>query len=91
MDVEASCRGLILSYYSRICLEELRKITRNFSQDSRSLGRDLKPGPPHFETGVLTTLPRHSVDWEVEVRYLPVMISGSREVIVIRYLHHKCE
>jgi hypothetical protein len=28
---------------------------KNFSQDSRSLGRDLHPGPPEYETGMLTT------------------------------------
>jgi hypothetical protein len=34
---------------------------KNFSQDSRSPGRDLKPGPAEYETGVLTTQPRRSV------------------------------
>jgi hypothetical protein len=28
-------------------------------QDSRSLGRELNPGPPEYEAGVLTTLPRY--------------------------------
>jgi hypothetical protein len=32
----------ILSYFSTIFLEELGKITRNLSQNSRSFGRDLK-------------------------------------------------
>jgi hypothetical protein len=32
--------------------------TKNFSQDSRSADQDLKPGPPEYEAGVLTTLPR---------------------------------
>jgi hypothetical protein len=31
------------------------------SQDSRSPGRDLKPGPPEYEAGVLTTGPRRSM------------------------------
>jgi hypothetical protein len=33
----------------------------NFSQDSWSPGRDLNPGPPEYEAGMLTTLPRRSV------------------------------
>jgi hypothetical protein len=36
-------------------------MTKNLSQDSRSPGRDLKPGPPEYEAGVLTTRPRRSV------------------------------
>jgi hypothetical protein len=35
-----------LRYYPGICLEELRKTTKNLSQDSQSLGRGLNPGPP---------------------------------------------
>jgi hypothetical protein len=46
-----------LRYYSGICLEGLRKTTKNLSQDSRSPGRDLDPGPPEYEAGVLTTRP----------------------------------
>jgi hypothetical protein len=38
-----------------ICLKGQRKTTRNFSQDSRSPGRDLKLGPPGYEAGELTT------------------------------------
>jgi hypothetical protein len=50
-----------LRYYPVICLEGLRKTTKNLSQDRRSLGRDLNPGPPEYEAGVLTTRPRRSV------------------------------
>jgi hypothetical protein len=32
-----------LRYYPGICLEELRKITRNLRQDSLSTDRDLNP------------------------------------------------
>jgi hypothetical protein len=35
--------------------------TNNLSHDSRSSGRDLKPRPPEYEAGVLTTQPRQSV------------------------------
>jgi hypothetical protein len=44
-----------LRYCPIICLEELRKTTRNLSQDSRSLGQDLNLGPSEYEAGVLTT------------------------------------
>jgi hypothetical protein len=51
----------ILMYYTSIFLEGLEKITKNLSQDSRSPSRDLKPGPPEYEAGALTTQPRRSV------------------------------
>jgi hypothetical protein len=50
-----------LRYYSGICQERLRKTTKNLSQDSRSLGRDLNPGRPEYEAGVLTTRSRRPV------------------------------
>jgi hypothetical protein len=53
-----------LRYYRGICLEELRKTTRNLSQDGRCLGRGFNPGPPEYETGVLTTRQRRLVgEW----------------------------
>jgi hypothetical protein len=42
-----------LRYYPGICLEGLRKTTKNLTQDNRSPGRDLNPGPPEYEAGVL--------------------------------------
>jgi hypothetical protein len=39
--VEGTGHGIILRYYSSICLEELRKATKHFSQDIWSLGQDL--------------------------------------------------
>jgi hypothetical protein len=56
-----SGRDLILTSYVGICLEGLTKTTRNLSQDSRPLGRDLNTGPSKYEAGVLTTQSRHSV------------------------------
>jgi hypothetical protein len=44
-----------LRYYPGICLEGLRKTTKNLSQDNRSPGRDLNPGPPEYE-GVFSVL-----------------------------------
>jgi hypothetical protein len=55
-----SGRSLILMYYSGIRLEGLSKTTLNLSQGSRSPMRDLNPGPPEYEAGVLTTGPRRS-------------------------------
>jgi hypothetical protein len=50
-----------LRNYTDICLEVLRKTTKDFCQDIRSPGRDLNPGPPEYEAGMLTTWPRHSI------------------------------
>jgi hypothetical protein len=47
--------------YPGIRLEYLRETTVNLSQDSRSSGRDLNPGPPEYVAGVLTALPRRSI------------------------------
>jgi hypothetical protein len=44
-----------LRYYPGICLEGLRKTTKKLSQDSQSPDRDLKPGPPKYEAGVVAT------------------------------------
>jgi hypothetical protein len=51
----------LLSQLSHWGTEENSKTTKNFSQDSRSPGRDLNPEPPECEAGVLTTRPRRSV------------------------------
>jgi hypothetical protein len=45
----------ILAYCTDIHLEELRYTTINLSHYSRSPGRDLKPSPPEYEAGMLTT------------------------------------
>lgn len=42
-----------LMYYPDTCLEGLRKITRNLSQYSRSLERDLNRGTPEFKVEML--------------------------------------
>jgi hypothetical protein len=50
-----------LRHYPSIRLEGLRKITKDMSQDGRSQDRYLKPGPPEYEVGMLTSRPRPSV------------------------------
>jgi hypothetical protein len=50
-----------LRYYPNICLKELRKTTKNFSQINRFQSRDFNPGPPEYEAGALTTRPDHSI------------------------------
>jgi hypothetical protein len=62
--VEESGRGLIIRYYPDICLEGLRKTTRN-SQDSPSPRQDLNPGGLEYKAGVLITRPRSSISWLV--------------------------
>jgi hypothetical protein len=47
-ELEKSGHGLILRYYTSICLEGLGK---TLSQDSLSLGQDLNPGPPDYKEG----------------------------------------
>jgi hypothetical protein len=56
--MEGSRPGLILRYYSRICPEDLRRTMKNLGQTSQSQGRDLNPGPPEYEAGVLNTQPQ---------------------------------
>jgi hypothetical protein len=55
-----------LKYYPGIRLEGLRKTTENLIHDSRCPGRDLNPGPPEYEAGVLTR-PRRSVPLHADV------------------------
>jgi hypothetical protein len=54
-EVEESGHGLILRYCPGIFLEGTTKITINLSEDNRSSGRDLNPGPPEYEAVLLAT------------------------------------
>jgi hypothetical protein len=57
-----------------IRLEQLRKTTKNLSQDRRSAGRDLNPGAPEYEARLLATRPRRSVfrtEGTFEIFWLP--------------------
>jgi hypothetical protein len=59
--MEGADRGLFWRYYPSICLNGLRKTTKNLSQYSQSPGRDLDTGLREYEAGVLTTRLRRSV------------------------------
>jgi hypothetical protein len=56
-----------LRYYPGIHLKGLTKTTRNLSQDSLSPVRDFNPGPPEYESGVLTTRPRRLIKTHMNV------------------------
>jgi hypothetical protein len=60
--MEESRHGLILRCYPNISLEGLRNSTQHLSQDNQSPDWYLNPGPPTYETGVLTTWPQRSVE-----------------------------
>jgi hypothetical protein len=60
-NVDESSRGRILNFYPGICLEGLRNTTGKLNHDSWFTGRDLKPGPPKYESGMLTSRTRRSV------------------------------
>jgi hypothetical protein len=54
-------------YSPGIRLENLRKTTKNIIEGNWSPGRDLNPGPPEFEAGVLTTRQRSSALFCIEL------------------------
>jgi hypothetical protein len=70
MRLKGSGRGLIIRYYPGIRVEGLRKTTKNLSQDSRSPGRNLKPGSSEYEAGALINLPRLSMPYVAKLLQL---------------------
>jgi hypothetical protein len=50
-----------LKYYTDICLEGLRRTTKNLIQDSQSQGRDLNLRLLEYEAGMSISRPRRSV------------------------------
>jgi hypothetical protein len=44
-----------LKYYRSICLEGLKKTSKDLNQDSRSSGQGLNSGSPAYEAGILST------------------------------------
>jgi hypothetical protein len=59
-----------LRYYPGICLEGLGETTRNLSQDNRSPGGDLNPGPPEYEARVLSCRRWRSLAAELSKTFL---------------------
>jgi hypothetical protein len=57
---EATVAKFKVVYNPGICLERLRKTTKNLS-GYQSPGRDFNPGPPEYEAEVLNTRTRNSV------------------------------
>jgi hypothetical protein len=53
----------LFNYYLGICLEGLKKTTKNLSHDSQSQGRDLNPGPPEYETGNFVSLHKNNANF----------------------------
>jgi hypothetical protein len=49
--------------YPGILLEGLKESSKNLSHDNRSPVRDLNPGTPGYQAGVLTSRPRYSVPY----------------------------
>jgi hypothetical protein len=52
-DMEGSDRGIIEALLQHFCLEGLRKIETNFSQDRRCPGRDSNPESSEYKSGTL--------------------------------------
>jgi hypothetical protein len=58
-----------LRHYPGISLYRMRKTTKT-SQYTQCPGRDLNPGSPEYEAGMLTTLPRILVATQVLTLFL---------------------
>jgi hypothetical protein len=59
-EFESIWKEAFVAYFkvlSRHSLEEMRKTPITLSEDSRYPGRNLNPGPPEYQAGVLTTQP----------------------------------
>jgi hypothetical protein len=61
--------------------------TKNFSQETWSPNRDLKPGPLKYEAGVLTTRSRRSV-FQCELTFLPVYVQETSVTHMPKILTH---
>jgi hypothetical protein len=86
-ELQESGRGLIIRFYLRIRLEGLRKTTKNLGHDSRSRGRDLNPGSPVYEAGVLVALPKRLVMTIVTACIIDnnCKISGNNSIVLPIY------
>jgi hypothetical protein len=59
---------------------------KGVSQDSWSPGRDLNPGLPEYEAGVLTTLPSSSVVQWLACLLLDTIFAGSKNDKLLRVI-----
>jgi hypothetical protein len=80
-------------HYFSIFLDGPRGTTKNFSQDSHCLGRDLNSGLPEYEAEVLTTWPQCLVETSGSLHLIfPNMFlteviyfnSGSNQMLVLK-------
>jgi hypothetical protein len=73
-DLEGMSKEVVVAWFEvlGICLERLRKTTKNVIRDSRSPGPDSNPGHLEYATGGIMTVPRRSVKkcegFELETR-----------------------
>jgi hypothetical protein len=87
-ELERTWRAVIcVMYYTSICLNGLKKATKNLSQDSRSPDRDLNPEPVEYkvEVGLLLTRLRGS---KILLGYCSyTFLSNNFECIRCRLIH----
>jgi hypothetical protein len=71
-----------LKSYPGFCLYGLVKTTKTLRQDSRSPSRDLKPGLPKYEAGVLITRRRRLVSSVIPTLefHTPAMLERTQSV-----------
>jgi hypothetical protein len=77
-EYERKRSGTNYRYYPGIWVEGLRKTS------ARSPGRDLKPGPPEYEVGVLPTRPRCPVRRSRTENFTAVGAKFSLKIVTIR-------
>jgi hypothetical protein len=70
-----------LRHYPIICLEGLKKTTKNLSQDSQSPDWDLNLVPPEYKAGVYPL--DHDIQWEFCVL---IVILGFVYLLYILYI-----
>jgi hypothetical protein len=79
-DVEQRGCGLILSHYPGICLESLRKATKNLSQDNRSPCQVSEPGTSGYEAGEVFCFFSQYLKADVLVVYLKLDYGSTSQI-----------
>jgi hypothetical protein len=77
-EMERICKEAVMPYFKVLSKHFPTGTDENLDQGSRYPCRDMNPGPPEYEAGVLTTQPRRSVWTNVseEDGYLPTSPHG---------------